>query len=77
MIAPTQKSSEVTIYTKKGCPYCAAAKKHYSDQGVTYKEIDVHDTPGAQEKVLKITNGKRIVPVIVEDGRVTAGFGGG
>lgn len=68
---------DVTIYTKKGCPYCAAAKKHYADMGVDYKEIDVHATPGAQDKVLSLTKGQKIVPVIVEDGRVTAGFGGG
>jgi glutaredoxin len=71
------KVHDVTIYTKKGCPYCAAAKKHYSELGVKYKEIDVHETTDAQEKVLKLTGGKKIVPVIIEDGRVTAGFGGG
>jgi glutaredoxin len=76
-MSKSQSVQDVTIYTKKGCPYCAAAKKHYSDQGVKFKEVDVHDTPGVEEKVLKLTNGKRIVPVIVEDGRVTAGFGGG
>lgn len=68
---------EVTIYTKKGCPYCAAAKKHYNDSGVDFKEIDVHDTPGAQDELMKLTKGERIVPVIIVDGRVTAGFGGG
>ena len=71
------KIQDVTIYTKKGCPYCAAAKKHYTDLGVKYKEIDVHETPGAQDKVLKLTKGQKIVPVIIEDGRVSAGFGGG
>ena len=69
--------SEVTIYTKEDCPYCAAAKKHYTDQGIVYKEIDIHATEGAKEKVLELTGGERIVPVIVEDGKVTAGFGGG
>jgi glutaredoxin 3 len=67
----------VTIYVKQGCPYCAAAKKHYGDIGVKYKEVDVHTVPGAMDEVLKITDGQRIVPVIVEDGRVKLGFGGG
>ncbi len=71
------KVKDVTIYTKKGCPYCAAAKKHYTDEGVKFTEIDVHDTPGAQDKVLKLTKGEKIVPVIIEDGRVKTGFGGG
>ena len=69
--------SEVTIYTKEGCPYCSAAKKHYEEQGTSFKEIDIYDTPGAQDEVVKLTGGQRIVPVIVEGGKVTAGFGGG
>lgn len=69
--------SEVTIYTKEGCPYCVAAKEHYTGQGISFKEIDIYDTPGAKDKVLELTGGERIVPVIVEDGKVTKGFGGG
>ena len=71
------KVKDVTIYTKQGCPYCAAAKKHYNDNGVEFKEIDVNDTPGAKDEVLKLTKGEKIVPVIVENGKITAGFGGG
>ena len=71
------KVQDVTIYTKKGCPYCAAAKKHYDEIGVDFTEIDVNETPGAKDIVLKLTKGEQIVPVIVEDGQVTAGFGGG
>jgi len=69
--------SDVTIYTKQGCPYCAAAKKHYTDQGTNYNEIDVHAVAGAKEKLLELTGGQRIVPVIIEDGEVKLGFGGG
>lgn len=69
--------SEITIYTKEGCPYCAAAKKHYTDNGIAFNEIDVHKTEGAIEKVLELSGGQRIVPVIVENGEVKLGFGGG
>jgi len=69
--------SQVTIYTKVGCPYCEAAKKHFGDQGVAFEEIDVHRAPGAIDKVKQLSDGRNIVPVIVEDGRVTVGFGGG
>jgi len=69
--------SQVTIYTKEGCPYCAAAKKHYTDEGITFEEIDIYKTPGAQDKVTELARGQQIVPVIVEDGEVTIGFGGG
>ena len=67
----------VTIYTKVGCPYCEAAVKHYNDEGITFEQIDVHETPGAKEKVLELTGGQRIVPVIVDGGEVKIGFGGG
>ncbi len=68
---------DVTIYTKTGCPYCAAAKKHYTDQHIAFHEINVNERPEAMDKVLQLTQGKRIVPVIVENGQVKMGFGGG
>jgi glutaredoxin 3 len=69
--------SDVTIYTKTGCPYCAAALKHYAEQGVAFEEINVSDRPEEKKTVLKLTGGKRMVPVIVEGGAVKVGFGGG
>jgi glutaredoxin 3 len=73
----SNKMSEITIYTKQGCPYCAAAKKHYTDNNIEYTEIDVFDTPGAKDKVLELSGGEAIVPVIVGDGETKIGFGGG
>lgn len=67
----------VTIYTKAGCPYCAAAKADLHERGVAYEEIDVHRTPGGMEKLAELTGGQMIVPVLVEDGEVRVGFGGG
>jgi len=69
--------SEVTIYTKPGCPYCAAAKEHYANAGIKYTEIDVYSIKGAKETAIKLAGGKSIVPVIVEGTKVTIGFGGG
>ena len=69
--------SEVTIYTKEGCPYCTAAKQHYTEQGIAFSEIDVLKTTGAIDKLLELSGGERIVPLIVENGEVKKGFGGG
>jgi glutaredoxin 3 len=69
--------SEVVIYTKKGCPYCAAAKKHYNDKGIAFEEIDVFAVPGAKDKVGELSGGSNIVPIIIDKGEVTVGFGGG
>jgi len=68
--------TDVTIYTKPGCPYCTKAKEHYSSQGIDFKEIDVYSVPGAKEKAIELA-GKSIVPVIVDGDKVQAGFGGG
>lgn len=68
---------EVIIYTKEGCPYCAAAKKHYTEQGTSFSEIDINAEEGTKDKLLKITKGERIVPVIIEGDDVKLGFGGG
>ncbi len=68
---------EVTIYTKPACPYCAAAREHYNKEGIPYEEIDVYAVNGARDEVIRLTGGQKIVPVIVEDGSVKIGFGGG
>ncbi len=68
----------VTIYTKPGCPYCAAAKQDMEAQGIAYDEIDVYATQGAREKVAELTAGQMVVPVIVEEnGEVRIAAGGG
>lgn len=69
--------SKVRVYTKVGCPHCAAAKDDFKKRGVAYEEIDVHTVPGAAEEAMKLAGGKKMVPVIVENGKVTLGFLGG
>lgn len=69
--------ADVVIYTKPGCPYCAAAKKHFTESGIAFEEVDVKASPANAEKALKISGGERIVPVIVDHGKVQLGFGGG
>lgn len=67
----------ITMYVKDGCPYCAAARKHYTLQGASITEVNVPKTAGAKEKLLTLTGGRNIVPVIVGDGETQLGFGGG
>jgi glutaredoxin 3 len=67
----------VTIYTKPGCPYCAAAKTRLQEQNVAYEEIDVYLVEGAREKLLGLTGGRAVVPVIVDGEKVSVAPGGG
>ncbi len=69
--------ANVKIYTKVGCPYCAKAKEDFKKRGVDFEEIDVHNVPGAAEEAAKYAKGQKVVPVIVENGKVTLGYGGG
>ena len=64
------------VYTKPGCPYCAALKQDLDARGVAYDEVDVFAVPGAAEKVEQLT-GMRVVPVVVDGDRVEAAPEGG
>jgi glutaredoxin 3 len=65
----------VVIYGKDSCPYTADARDHFSRRGqVQY--LNVKKDAEALRQMLELAGGQRRVPVIVEDGKVTIGFGG-
>ena len=68
--------SDVSIYTKPGCPYCAAAKDDLRQRGVAYTEHNVVADRGALKRMLELNGGRRQVPTLVQDREVTVGFHG-
>jgi len=72
-----QQPQQVMIYTKPGCPYCAAAKKDIEERGVQYQEISTDDNPQVVAEIRRLSKGSGIVPVIVTGEEVKVGFGGG
>ena len=68
--------SDLILYTKTGCPYCAAAVKHYTEQGRTFTEYNVTDHPEKMNDLLKASGGRASVPVIIDGNSVSVGFGG-
>jgi glutaredoxin 3 len=66
----------VTIYGKDSCPYTQAARDDYAKRGVEFEYINVKKNAAALERMLEYSNQRRVVPVIVENGEVTIGFGG-
>ena len=68
--------SEVTIYTKPGCPYCAAAKDDLQRRGVRYTEHNVKADAAALRRMLDLNGGRRQVPTLVQGKNVSVGFGG-
>jgi len=68
--------SDITIYTKSGCPYCAAAKNDLRTRGEKYTEFDVLKDGARLEEMLTLNGNQRRVPTIVRDGSVSVGFNG-
>ena len=66
----------VTIFGKDSCPYTQAARDDYAARGVAFEYVNVRKDPSGLERMLAHSKGRRDVPVIVEDDRVTIGFGG-
>lgn len=66
----------LTIYTKTGCPYCAAAKEHFAAEGVAYEEKNVSDDPSLIAELVSYSP-DRLVPTIIDEGAVTIGWHGG
>jgi glutaredoxin len=67
---------DVTIYGKDTCPYTRAAREDYAARGVRVSYFNVKQDPEAMRRFLELSGGDRRVPLIVEGGRVSIGFGG-
>jgi glutaredoxin 3 len=66
-------AEEIVIYGKAGCPFTDKAISAY---GKIAKYIDVQADSQKLQEMLKLSDGVRKVPVIVEGGNVTIGYGG-
>lgn len=64
------------IYTKNGCPYCAAAMKDMRERGEEFEERNCSENPSYVDDVVRIS-GSRVVPLIVRGEAHQVGFGGG
>jgi glutaredoxin len=60
----------VLLYTIAGCAYCDAMRASLAARGVVVEEIDVGVKRQYVPELLKLTKGKRVVPVVVDDGKV-------
>ncbi|MFL2644340.1 MAG: UXX-star (seleno)protein family 2 [Dehalococcoidia bacterium] len=73
----TEATGDILIYTHPDCAFSAAAKADYRRSKVPYTEIDLAKQPEQIPELVKLTDGERITPVIVENGAVTIGYKGG
>ena len=66
----------VYIYGKGTCPYTLAAREDFARRHIPFTYIDVKNDAAALQRLLGYSNGRRVVPVIVDGDSVTIGFGG-
>ena len=55
---------KITIYTRKFCGFCSAAKSLLKSKGVQYKELDGTYDPKIREEMIRKSNGGRTFPQI-------------
>lgn len=72
----TYHEGMVLIFGKAHCPYTSAAIDDYKQRGVEVEYIDVKKSRTDLDRMLSYSGGQRRVPVIVDAGKVTIGFGG-
>jgi glutaredoxin len=65
-----------TLFSKPGCPYCAAARDDLRRRNVRYVDHNVIADRAALDRMLDLNGGKRMVPTIVEGDQVKVGFHG-
>lgn len=70
-------AAHVTLYVKGGCPHCDRQRAALVARGVAFTEIDVAARPDVVPELLKLTKGRRIVPVVVEGARIRVAPEGG
>ena len=63
---------EITIYTTPFCSDCRRTKQFLKDRGVAYREVNIEETPEAEELILRVNGGLRKVPTLDVDGRYFA-----
>jgi glutaredoxin 3 len=66
----------VQIFGKDTCPYTQAARDHYLSLAIPFEYFNVKKNPDELKRMLAFSHGRREVPVIVENDKVTIGFGG-
>jgi glutaredoxin 3 len=64
---------EIIIYGKAGCPFTDKALSAFGEKA---KYVDVGADSLKMQEMLNVTGGIRKVPVIVDEGKVTIGYGG-
>lgn len=62
--------AKLELFGTAGCPYTSELREDLLWRGLQFVEYDVEVEAEAARRMLELTGGKRMVPVLAEDGRV-------
>ncbi len=57
--------NQIIMYSTDWCPDCRRAKRFLDEHGIAYENVDIEESPEAEQIVRKLNNGNRSVPTIV------------
>jgi glutaredoxin len=66
-----------TLYVIADCKHCAELRTELAQSSVAFEEIDVGKRRETIPELLKLTKGRRVVPVLVDDDGVHVAPRGG
>jgi mycoredoxin len=64
--------TEITMYTTGWCSDCYRTKQFLQERGIPFREVDIDESPDAEDLVLRVNDGRRKVPTLEVDGRYFA-----
>lgn len=65
---------KVTVYGKRGCGVCTAAKRYLADRGIHFEDVDVSGDSEALQEMVDRSGGAQTVPVIALGDQTVVGF---
>ena len=74
---PSVPAPPVLLYVVPDCPHCGRERAALAARGAEVREIDVRARPEVIPELMKLTGGRRVVPVIVEGGTIRVAPDGG
>jgi len=67
-----QPSARVVLFSQPYCPGCEAAKHHFREQQIPYREFDISESQAARETFERLDG--RGTPFLLIDGKRMQGF---
>jgi glutaredoxin len=64
----------IVMYCTSWCPDCKRARKWLADNNLPYTEVNITQTPGADDQVRKWANGNVTTPTFEIDGTIVVDF---